>query len=55
MFHDIYPIDGKKNSVSIPSRKKYGLDKWLISPPRTSKTSHHVNPLHLSVSNLTQT
>lgn len=44
-LYRLYLIAGERKPVSTSSKRKRGPDEWLISPPCTSKTSHHINPL----------
>lgn len=53
-LQSLYLVDSGKKVVSTPSWKKRGPDDWLVSPPRTRKTTVHVNPLEWSVGNSRQ-
>ena len=53
-LQSLYLVESERTTISTPSRRKRGPDEWLVSPPRTSKTNFHLNPLNWSVGNSEQ-
>lgn len=50
-LQSLYLIESERTIVSTPSKRKRGPDEWLVSPPRTSQTKLHLNPLNWSIGN----